>query len=64
MIDDLYLRCLARPPAEAERQSLVAIVPEGDQRRQVLDDIFWGVSEFPGVYVQPLIDELQDFNAE
>lgn len=45
LIDELYLSCLARYPAEAERDRLLALLPPaGDSAEaEVLEDLFWGV---------------------
>ncbi len=47
VIDDLFLRALARPPAPAERAKLAALLAEsvkaGADRREALEDLAWGV---------------------
>ncbi|HEX4125331.1 MAG TPA: DUF1553 domain-containing protein, partial [Tepidisphaeraceae bacterium] len=43
IIDDLYLRCLSRPPTDAERSKLVELVKQSPDRRQGLSDVFWAL---------------------
>jgi hypothetical protein len=44
VIDDLYIRCLSRPPTGTERARLLeAVNEEPEQTRQVLEDIFWAL---------------------
>jgi hypothetical protein len=42
IIDDLYLRCLSRPPSDEERAELVAHVSAEDPRGS-LEDVFWAL---------------------
>lgn len=42
VIDDLYLRCLSRPPSDEERAELVARVSAEDPRGS-LEDVFWAL---------------------
>ncbi|MEC8929429.1 MAG: DUF1549 and DUF1553 domain-containing protein [Verrucomicrobiota bacterium] len=44
VIDDLYLRCLARKPSAAEKAKLMAFVgEEGRSDTDVLNDLFWAI---------------------
>ena len=44
IIDDLYMRCLARKPFAAEKEKLMAFVgEEGRSDADVLNDLFWAV---------------------
>lgn len=44
IVTELYLRCLAREPEEAELEAIVADLPgEGDQRNAALEDVFWSI---------------------
>jgi hypothetical protein len=43
IIDDLYLRCLTRPPTEQEMASIMAIVGEQENPQQILEDVFWSL---------------------
>jgi hypothetical protein len=42
VIDDLYLRCLSRPPSDEERAELMAHVSSEDPRGS-LEDVFWAL---------------------
>ena len=42
MVDEIYLRCLSRPPTNEERDRLVATLPE-KKPNGALQDIFWAV---------------------
>jgi len=42
VIDDLYLRCLSRPPTDEERCELLAFIPADDPRTS-LEDVFWAL---------------------
>ena len=43
IIDQLYLRCLARPPTAGEKTKLTAYLKEPAQNEQVLNDVFWSL---------------------
>jgi len=44
VIDDLYMRCLARKPSAAEKAKLMAFVGEkGRSDTDVLNDLFWAI---------------------
>ena len=44
IIDDLYMRCLARKPSKSEKEKLMAFVgEEGRSDTDVLNDLFWAV---------------------
>jgi hypothetical protein len=45
LLDEIYLACLARYPADAERNQLLALLPPSgaDEERQTVEDIFWGL---------------------
>ena len=43
IIDQLYLRCLARPPTADEKAKLLAYAKEPAQNEQVLNDVFWSL---------------------
>jgi len=43
IIADLYSRCFARKPTEAETENLIATVKENENRQQALEDIFWAL---------------------
>jgi hypothetical protein len=43
IIEELYLRCLARKPTPAELAKLSAYLKEGREPAQVLNDVFWAL---------------------
>ncbi|NOZ40420.1 MAG: DUF1553 domain-containing protein [Planctomycetes bacterium] len=44
VIDEIYLRCLSRPPTDEERDRLVATLPtEKPNLESALQDVFWAV---------------------
>jgi hypothetical protein len=45
LLDEVYLRCLARYPTTAERKSFLALLPDSGtaDERIVLEDIFWAL---------------------
>jgi hypothetical protein len=43
VIDDLYLRCLARTPTEKEKGKLAGYFKEGKNPELVLNDVFWSL---------------------
>jgi hypothetical protein len=42
-IEELYVRCLARPPTAKELTKLKGYFGEGKSDEHVLTDIFWGL---------------------
>jgi hypothetical protein len=42
-IDELYVRCLARPPTEKEKTKLKSYFGGDKSDEQVFTDIFWGL---------------------
>ena len=43
IVEELYVRCLTRVPAPAERQKLLALVTAEPDRKRALDDVFWSL---------------------
>jgi hypothetical protein len=43
IIQDLYLRCLAREPGDDELKDLLTFVNESDQPLAALEDVFWAL---------------------
>jgi Protein of unknown function (DUF1553) len=43
IIDDLYMRCLARKPTEKEKTKLGTFFKEGKNPELVLNDLFWSL---------------------
>ena len=43
ILDEMYLRCLARTPTETESTALKATIVENENRQQALEDIFWAL---------------------
>jgi hypothetical protein len=43
IIDEVYLRCLVRHPTDAEKAKLLEAVNQGQDKNQVLQDVFWAV---------------------
>jgi hypothetical protein len=43
VIENLYLRCLARKPTEEEQEKLNTFFVEGAKPEQVLNDVFWSL---------------------
>jgi hypothetical protein len=43
IIEEIYLRCLARKPTASEMQKLDALVAADPNKKQALEDIFWAV---------------------
>ena len=43
IFEALYVRALSRKPAKEETQALKALVTEGPNRQQALEDVFWAV---------------------
>ncbi|MFM8579348.1 MAG: DUF1553 domain-containing protein, partial [Planctomycetaceae bacterium] len=47
IIDDLFVRCYCRLPAERERIETLATVLSGQDRRTSLEDVFWALINSP-----------------
>ena len=43
IIENLYVRCLSRPPTEVEMRKLVAAVEANPNKQQALEDVFWAI---------------------
>ena len=43
IVEELYIRCLTRRPTEEERNSLNAVLAEVEDKKQVLEDVFWAL---------------------
>ena len=43
ILNDLYMRCLARKPTESEKAKLMVFLKEGRPDEEVLNDLFWAV---------------------
>jgi len=43
IVDDLYMRCLARKPTASEKAKLMVFFTEGRPEEEVLNDLFWAV---------------------
>jgi hypothetical protein len=43
IIDEVYVRCLARRPTEAEKQKLVSLIAAETDKKKALEDVFWAV---------------------
>ena len=43
LVDELYLRCLAREPKETERQTCLDYVDEVGSRGEAFEDILWSL---------------------
>ena len=43
IIDEVYVRCLARRPTEVEKQKLVALIAAETDKKKALEDVFWAV---------------------
>ena len=43
IIDELYLTCLCRRPTDQENQELNVILDETEDKKQALEDVFWGL---------------------
>ena len=41
--EELYIRCLTRRPTDKERNALNAVFAEIDDKKQVLEDVFWAL---------------------
>lgn len=43
ILNEIWLRTLARPPSEAQIESILATFVGGDQRKSELEDVFWSL---------------------
>src|SRR4029078_2554782 len=43
VIENIYVRCLSRPPKAEELKKLEGIVGEAKDKKQTLEDVFWAV---------------------
>ena len=44
IVDEVYLAALSRPPMEAEKTKILAILAEAkENKREALEDLFWGI---------------------
>ena len=43
IIENLYVRCLSRPPTDIEMKKLVAAVEANPNKQQALEDVFWAI---------------------
>ena len=43
IVDELYLRCLARRPTQMEQEALLASVAAAENKQQALEDVFWAL---------------------
>jgi len=43
IIDEVFIRCLARRPTDAEKQKLMAMVASETDKKKALEDVFWAV---------------------
>lgn len=43
IVDELYIRCLTRHPTEKEMKNLTAVLSEEENKKQVLEDVFWAL---------------------
>lgn len=43
IVEELYIRCLTRRPTEQERNDLNAVLAEVEDKKQVLEDVFWAL---------------------
>ncbi len=43
VIEQLYVRCLSRPPTPEEFKKLLAAVDEAKDKKQALEDVFWAI---------------------
>jgi hypothetical protein len=43
VVEELFVRCLSRPPRADELQKLLAAVDANPNKRQALEDVFWAV---------------------
>ena len=43
IIEELYIRCLTRQPTDQEKNALNAVLAEVEDKKQVLEDVFWAL---------------------
>ena len=43
ILDDIYIRCLTRRPTAKEKENLLAVLAETEDKKQTLEDIFWAL---------------------
>ena len=43
IIENIYVRCLSRPPSDVEMKKLVAAVEANPNKQQALEDVFWAI---------------------
>lgn len=43
ILNDLYLRCLARPPTDGEVKDLLSAVDTGEDKKSTMEDVFWAL---------------------
>jgi hypothetical protein len=43
VVEQLYIRCLSRPPTPEEFKKLLAAVDEAKDKKQALEDVFWAI---------------------
>ncbi len=43
ILEELYIRCLSRKPTEKERAALEQVLAAEQDKKQVLDDVFWAM---------------------
>ncbi len=43
IIEQLYIRCLCRPPKPEELKNLLDLVDKNPDKKQALDDVFWAI---------------------
>ena len=43
IVEELYIRCLTRRPTDKEKNELNVIIAEVEDKKQVLEDVFWAL---------------------
>ena len=43
IVEELYIRCLTRRPTEKEKNELNAVLAQVEDKKQVLEDVFWAL---------------------
>ena len=43
IVEELYIRCLTRRPTDKEKKELNAVLAEVEDKKQVLEDVFWAL---------------------
>ena len=43
IVEELYIRCLTRRPTDKEKNDLNAVLAEVEDKKQVLEDVFWAL---------------------